>query len=103
MKKLTLLLAMASVMATAMADEKMVVKDTRTYLTQDGQKALFNGRPVAVGGELLTRSGGWCDRDVYEGPDSLPTLPQNGKMSIVLPKINITRLHYQCDSAGKPV
>ena len=40
-----------------MADDKVVLKDTRTYLEQDGQRILYGDAPATVGGELLTRSG----------------------------------------------
>lgn len=103
MKKLVLLLALSSFALVAAADDKVVIKDTRTYLTQDGQKMLFGGEPVAIGGELLTRTADSCDRTIYKGSNVLPPPPPKGAMSIVMPQIQMTRDHYQCDSAGNRV
>lgn len=101
--KTGLFFVLVSIAMVANAADKVMIKDTRVYLVQDGQKVLFNGAPATVGGELLTRSGKWCDRTVYEGSSSLPAAPSNDKMSFVLPSITTTGQHFQCDALGNPV
>ncbi|MFP3637847.1 hypothetical protein [Paraburkholderia sp. SIMBA_054] len=103
MKNLILPCVLTTIAVAASADEKVVIRDTRAYLMQNGEKMLFNGEPAAIGGELLTRSGGWCDRTVYEGSSTLPKAPSNGAVSIVMPQIRTTVQNFPCDGAGKPV
>ncbi len=82
MKKLVLSLALTGIVTAAMADQAVVIKDTRSG------KSLF-GAPAA--GELLTRQGQFCMLTEYKHTTDDP-----GK--IALPFVDHSE--FQCDAQG---
>lgn len=82
MKKIALLLALASVTVAAMANEKaVVVKDTRQYSPYAQATGI---KPPVVGGEWEIRAGESCRKETY-GPGSM--------------KVD----EFECDEHGDPI
>lgn len=85
MKKVTLLLALASVAIAAMAGEPVVIKNTRSGTSIEGAPA---------SGVLLTRQGDACSLTEYKRSTDKPN-------QVALPVV-AHRL-YRCDAQGNPV
>lgn len=85
MMKLTLLLALATVMTAAMAQEPAVVKDTRSGTSLDGAPAT---------GVLLTRAGQTCSLTEYKQSTTNPN-------ETALPVVE--HREFACDVHGNPV
>lgn len=117
MTKLTLLLALASVMGGAMAGEAVVVKDTRQYVAYTASLEQDDGCTVAldpdhpkkgdchevrakapVGGEYVIRVGDWCQSDAFSPVESSSKL--KGRP---LPAIQTVRRTFRCDAQGKAI
>lgn len=85
MKKLVLSLALASIVTAAMADQAVVIKDTRSGTS------LF-GAPAA--GELLTRQGQLCMLTEYKHTTDDPD-------KVALPVVEHSE--FQCDAQGNRI
>lgn len=118
MKKVTLLLGLACLTTAALADDLVVVKDTREYLQytqsvrQDGACAMAkdpdhpaNGdceekrAKATVGGEYIVRKGDLCNRQSYE-LDKSASFVLEGRL---VPSVGLKEWDYRCDEQGKPV
>lgn len=102
MKRAVWWFALISIVAsTAMAEQAQPLKDTRTYLEQDGQKILYGGVPVAVSGELLVKAGDWCERKTYSrNPDQKFTPPDMPNITIAAPNVAVKFECFRCDAEG---
>lgn len=87
MKKLTLLLALASVVTVASAADPVVLKDTRQYAATGGGQA-------TIGGEYLVRQGDICVKTTYR--------PLNTSLNVA-PSIGTTKDDFRCDAMGNPL
>jgi hypothetical protein len=85
MKKMTFLLALASVATAAMAGEAVVIKDTRSGTS-------INGAPAS--GVLLMRQGDACSLTEYKHSTDKPN-------QVALPVV--AHRMYRCDAQGNPV
>lgn len=108
MTNTVLMLALASVVTAAMADEPVVVKDTRAFAC--GQPAgsvgkCAAGEPrVAVSGELTMRSSdGFCERHSYGIGGGKVLRSDDGLSQIQLPVQTDRTVNFRCDSHGNEV
>ncbi|MEW6343068.1 MAG: hypothetical protein AB1704_20595 [Pseudomonadota bacterium] len=85
MKKVTLLLALASVVATAMAAQLVVIKDTRSGVSVGGAPA---------SGVLLTRLGQTCMLTEYKR-----STDNANEMAVPV----VDHREFRCDAQGDPV
>lgn len=85
MKKITVLLALASVVTVAMADEAVVIKDTRSGVSGGG---------AVASGVLLTRQDGTCVRTEYTRSTDSPN-----QVSVPVVKHDM----FPCDAQGNRV
>ena len=85
MKKLILLLALASVVTGAVADEPRVIKDTRSG-------ASMGGAPAS--GQLLLRLGQICSLTEYKRSTNNPN-----EMSMPV----VDHREFPCDTTGKEI
>lgn len=85
MKKVALLLALASVVTTAMAVEPVAIKDTRSGTS-------IGGAPAS--GVLLTRQSDACSLIEYKRSTDKPT-------EVALPVVQ--HRVFRCDTQGNPV
>ncbi|MFX1767996.1 hypothetical protein PWP93_36615 [Paraburkholderia sp. A1RI-2L] len=118
MKKVTALLALASLGHAAIASEAVVVKDTRQYVTytasldKDGdctiaadadhpkQGDCHEVRAKApVGGEYVIRVKDWCQSDSFSPIKSSSMLVEGRP----IPSIQSSHRTFRCDAQGNPV
>jgi hypothetical protein len=85
LKKVALLVALASVATVAMADESVVIKDTRAGVSVGG---------AAASGVLLTRQDGTCMRTEYTRSSDSPN-----EVSVPVVKHDM----FPCDALGNRV
>jgi len=118
MKTVILVLWLACLTTAALADDLVVVKDTREYLRytqtvrQDGACAMAKDpdhpakgdceeqrAKAIVGGEYIVRKGDLCMRQSYE-LDKAASFVLEGRL---VPSVALKEWDYRCDSQGKPV
>ncbi|WP_321935556.1 hypothetical protein [Paraburkholderia sp. J8-2] len=118
MRKVTLLLTLACVMNVAMADEPLVIKDTRQYMpytisiSDDGSCLLAKDPDhpnegecheargkATVGGEYVIRIGNTCRSETYD-------LVKESSFTIegrLIPSISTKARMFKCDAKGNAV